>query len=132
MDLGDDRLVHVEYLHAQALPLLQAPDVVVDLLAAAIVRPLAGAVFGQIGAGAEMRTGAAQHHAMHPVMLVGLQQGRVQFAVDFRAEGVALFRSVQRDDRGGPGHLVGDLFEFHCFPLRIIREAYHNDPGSLC
>src|ERR1700730_761038 len=60
-----------------------------------------------------MRTGTAQHDAVHRVILIGLQQRLVQFAQQLRAERVALLRPVQRDDGGLAGHFVGDLIEWH-------------------
>ena len=77
VDLRDHRFVHVEDLHSQPLALFQAPDIVVNFLAAAVVGAFADVVFGQIGPGAEMRPGTTQYHAMHGVMLVRLQQRSV-------------------------------------------------------
>ena len=78
--LRDHRLVHVEQRDPQALTLFQPPHVVVDLLPATIILAAAGRIFAEIGAGAEMRTGAAQHDTVHRVVFVGLQQRFVQLA----------------------------------------------------
>ena len=123
MHLRDHRLVHIEQRDAHALALLQPPDVIVDFLPPAILRPAAAGILRQIGAGTEMRTGAAQHHAMHRVMLVRLQQRRVQLAQQPAAQRVALLRPVERDDRSGALHRIGDVLEVHGARLSRVAAA---------
>ena len=113
MHLRDHRLVHIEQLDAQALALLQPPDIVVDFLAASVFGAAARGEFVQIRTGTEMRAGAAQHDGVDGVVFIGLQQRRVQLAQQLSGQRVAAFGPVQRDDGGGAAHLVGDLFELH-------------------
>ena len=127
MHLRNDRLVHVEQLDPQLLPLFQPPDVVVDFHAAAILRTAAGRKFIQVRAGAKMRAGAAQDNAVNRVEFIRLLQRRIQFAQQFSAERIPALGPVKRHDGGGAFDLVGDLFEFHWFPPYVF---FLGRPGS--
>jgi len=86
------------------------PRVVVDAPAFAPVDTVSGSRRGsEIVTGAKRRAGAAEDHAVHRTVVVGVPQRVFEFADELDRQSVALPRSVQRDASASSLNFVQEI-----------------------
>ena len=132
LDLGDDRLVHVEQGHAAALRCLEPPGIVIEGLAATPVLCACSCrrlVLSQVIAGRKVASVAAQHHAVHAAVVICRPQCALELLLHLHTDGVALLRPVERDAGPPAVDRVGDRLEYlggvrgHLLYLSIDADA---------